>query len=100
MWRPWGVDVGGGVIKMRREVAMGENEIHGATRVVGFDSNLPVEVNIIGATLVPFVTLMDSNERSSTTRGCRVRVIQVGRDGKDLHVMAELLVLLSILLVP
>lgn len=75
---------------------MGEKEIHrfGAARAVGLGPNLAVVMSIVRATVVPLITLLDSDEGSPTTGGSNVGVIQVGRDGKHLHVLADLLMLL------
>lgn len=79
------------LIEIRREVTIGEEEIHtlGAPGAIGLGPDLAV-AEVVGAAVVPLVALLDADEGFPAAVGGEVEVIQVGGDGGDLHVTVVL----------
>lgn len=80
------------LVEIRREVTIGEEEIHtlGASGAIGLGPDLAV-AEVVGAAVVPLVALLDADEGFAAAVGGEVEVVQVGRDGGDLHVPVVLL---------
>lgn len=60
-----------------------------AARAIGLRTNLAdmimLEAITVRATVVPLVTLLDSDKRVAPAVGAHLEVVQVGRDRRDLH---------------